>query len=402
MQSPAISPRVPRRTFLSTAGAAAAFTVLNPSLVFGASANSVLELGLIGCGGRGSWIADLFAQTGLYRFVACADYFQDRVDAVGEKLKIDPARRHTGLAGYKSLLEGKLDAVVIETPPYFHPQQAADAVEAGRHVFVAKPIAVDVPGCLTIAEAGRRATAKKLVFLVDFQTRANELYREALRRVRKGDIGPLVMGEAHYPWAGGGRGEVPATAEQRLRSWYYVLPLSGDFIVEQAIHALDVATWILDADPVRAVGAGGQKLRPKGSIWDHFAVNYHFPGGVLLSFTCIQTIPGMKDEIVARAYGSEGYVYTDYFGSVWIRGNEPYRGGEVGNLYTTGAQTNIREFHQFITGGRYDNPTVAPSVRSNLTAILGREAGYRGGELTWEALLKDPKKLEPDFTGLKR
>jgi hypothetical protein len=130
-------------------------------------------------------------------------------------------------------------------------------------------------------------------------------------------------------------------------------------------------------------------------------VNYHFPGDVLLSFTCIQTIPGMKDEIVARVYGSEGYIHTDYFGSVWIRGNEPFRGGEVGNLYTTGAVTNIREFHQFITEGRYDNPTVAPSVRSNLTAILGREAGYRGGELTWSALLKDSRKLEPDFQGLK-
>lgn len=180
-----------------------------------------------------------------------------------------------------------------------------------------------------------------------------------------------------------------------------MLALSGDFIVEQAIHSLDVATWIIDADPVRAVGMGGQKLRPKGSIWDHFAVNYRFANDVVLSFTCIQTIPEMRDEIVARVYGSEGYIYTDYFGSVWIRGNEPYKGGSTGNLYTTGAQTNIREFHQFITEGKCDNPTVAPSVRSNLTAVLGREAGYRGGEVTLEALLKEGRKLEPDFRGLK-
>jgi myo-inositol 2-dehydrogenase / D-chiro-inositol 1-dehydrogenase len=393
--------RIPRRAFLAGATTTATFTLLKPSTVFGAPANSRLDIGLIGCGGRGSWIADLFAETGLYRFVACADYFQDRVDGVGDKLKIETSRRHTGLSGYKRLLEGPLDAVVIETPPYFHPQQAADAVDAGKHVFVAKPIAVDVPGCLTMAEAGRRATAKKLVFLVDFQTRANELYREALRRVRQGDMGQVVMGEAHYPWAGGGRGAPPASAAERLRSWYYVLPLSGDFIVEQAIHALDVATWIVDADPIRAVGAGGRKLRPAGSIWDHFAVNYHFPGDVLLSFTCIQTIPGMKDEIVARVYGSEGYIYTDYFGSVWIRGNEPYRGGEVGNLYTTGAQANIREFHRCIVEGRHDNPTVPSSVRSNLTAILGREAGYRGGELTLGALLKEGKRLDPELAGLR-
>jgi predicted dehydrogenase len=398
MNSFAATP-LPRRAFLSQAAAATTVTVLRPSAVFGAEANTVLELGLIGCGGRGSWIANLFAETGRYRLVACSDYFQDRVDAVGERHQVEARRRYPGLSGYQRLLEGRLDAVVIETPPYFHPEQAAAAVSAGKHVFVAKPIAVDVPGCLAIAEAGRRATARNQVFLVDFQTRAHELYREALRRVRRGDIGQLVLAEAHYPWAGGGRGEVPATVEARLRQWYYVLALSGDFIVEQAIHALDVASWILNADPVRAVGLGGQKLRPKGSIWDHFAVNYLFPDQTPLSFTCIQTIPEVRDEIRCRVFGSAGVIDTDYFGNVSIRGNEPFAGGSVGNLYTTGAQTNIREFHECITQGQYANETVAPSVRSNLTAILGREAGYRGGEVTWDALLKEQKKLEPDLRG---
>ncbi|MCX8107507.1 MAG: Gfo/Idh/MocA family oxidoreductase [Verrucomicrobiae bacterium] len=393
--------KVARRRFLAGTASAAALTLVKPGTVFGASANEKIQLGLIGCGGRGAWIANLFEESGLYKLVACADYFQDRVDAVGQKFGIDPSRRFTGLMGYKRLLEGKVDAVAIETPPYFHPQQAWDAVEAGKHVFLAKPIAVDVPGCQMIAEAGRRATTNKLVFLVDFQTRANELYREAVARVRKGDLGTLVMGEAHYPWSGGGRALPPSDPEARLRQWYCVLPLSGDFIVEQAIHALDVATWILDADPERAMGAGGQKLRPKGSIWDHFSVNFVFPGGVPLSFTCIQTIPEMRDEIVCRVYGSEGYIYTDYFGSVWIRGNEPFKGGSVGNLYTTGAQTNIREFYQFVTSGKYDNPTVAPSVRSNLTAILGREAAYRAGELTWTEMMREAKKLEIDLRGVK-
>src|SRR5450759_2530689 len=167
------TPRIPRRAFLAGAVTATAVTVLKPSLVFGAEANSVLEIGLIGCGGRGSWIAKLFADTGKYRFVACADYFQDKADAVGNTYKIDASRRYTGLSGYKRLLEGKLDAVVIETPPYFHPIHAAAAVDAGKHVYLAKPIAVDAPGCQTIAAAGQRATAKKQVFLVDFQTRAD-------------------------------------------------------------------------------------------------------------------------------------------------------------------------------------------------------------------------------------
>ena len=214
-------------------------------------------------------------------------------------------------------------------------------------------------------------------------------------------MGRIVMVEAHYPWSSGGRDLPPASMEERLRRWYHVKELSGDFIVEQAIHALDVATWIIDADPVRALRLGGQKLRPQGSIWDHFSVNYLFANDVPLSFTCIQTIPEMKDEIVARAYGSEGYIYTDYFGSVWIRGNEPFKGGSTGDLYTTGAQTNIHEFHQFITQGTYDNPTVAPSVRSNLTAVLGREAGYQGGELTMAELVRENRKLELDFRGLK-
>lgn len=402
-QPPTVKP-IPRRAFLATAATAAAagtVAILKPALTLGADAASALEIGLIGCGGRGGWIADLFVATGKYRLVACADYFQDRVDAVGEKFKIASARRYAGLSGYKRLLETKLDAVVIETPPYFHPEQAAAAVDAGKHVFVAKPIAVDVPGCLSIGDSGRRATAKKLVFLVDFQTRANELYREALRRVRQGDMGKIVLGEAHYPWSSGGRDLPPASIEERLRRWYHVKELSGDFIVEQAIHALDVATWIIDADPVRALGLGGQKLRPQGSIFDHFSVNYLFANEVPLSFTCIQTIPEMKDEIVARAYGSEGYIDTDYFGSVWIRGNEPFKGGSTGDLYTTGAQTNILEFHQFITQGDCANTTVAPSVRSNLTAVLGREAGYKGGELTMTELLRENKKYELDLRGLK-
>jgi len=389
-----------RRTFLVGTATATALAAMKPSMVFSAEANSKIEIGLIGCGGRGSWLGPLFEETGLFRWVACADYFQDKVDKFGEKHGIEPSRRYAGLSGYKRLLDSKLDAVVIETPPYFHPQQAADAVDAGKHVFLAKPIAVDAPGCLSIADSGKRATAKKLVFLVDFQTRANEHYRKALQMVRRGEIGRIVMGEAHYPWRGGGRGTPPTSPEEQLRSWYYVLPLSGDFIVEQSIHALDVATWIINADPIGAIGAGGQKLRPKGSIWDHFAVQYFFPDDVVLSFTCIQTVPEMKDEITARVYGSDGYIQTDYYSDVWVRGKDFYHGNNP-DLYSSGTRVNLREFHQFISEGKCDNPTVAPSVRSNLTAVLGREAGYRRAEIALAALIKQGKGLRPNLRGLK-
>ncbi len=400
MNSPA-PPGDSRRTFLARTAALSALTVMRPETVWGAGANSQIELGLIGCGGRGAWIADLFVKTGKYRLAACADYFADRIQAVGEKHGVEPGRRYAGLSGYKRLLEGRLDAVAIETPPFFHPQQAADAVAAGKHVFLAKPVAVDAPGCLSIRDSGRLATEQNLVFLVDFQTRAHPFFREALARIRRGDLGKLVLVEAHYPWAGGGRDLPPPRREDQLRRWYHVKALSGDFIVEQAIHALDLATWVIDADPVRALGLGGQRLRPPGSIWDHFAVNYEFANGLPLSFTCIQTIPEMRDEISCRAYGSDGYFYGDYFGLVWIRGNEPYPGGHVGNLYTDGTVANILEFYDAIQAGRCDNPTVSPSVRSNLTAVLGREAGYRRGEWTLEALLRAGQRLEFDLRGLR-
>jgi myo-inositol 2-dehydrogenase/D-chiro-inositol 1-dehydrogenase len=394
-------PQIPRRAFLASAATATAITALKPSLVFGAEANSVLEIGLIGCGGRGSWIATLFADSGKYRLVACADYFQDKVDAVGQKHKIEPSRRYTGMSGYKRLLESKLDAVVIETPPHFHPQHASDAVDAGKHVYVAKPIAVDAPGCQTIADAGRRATEQKQVFLVDFQTRADANFRDAIGQVHKGAIGSFVMAEAWYPWAGGGRGVPPATPEQQLRSWYYLLPLSGDFIVEQSIHALDLVTWIINQDPLRARGTGGHKVRPLNSIYDHFAVTYWFPDDLVLSFTCIQSIPQVKDEIRARVFGAGGVIDADYYTGVTLRGPEARVQAKVDDLYRSGTVVNINEFHDHILKGDCSNPTVAPSVRSNLTAILGREVAYRRQEMTLAALLKEGKKLEPNLTGLK-
>lgn len=395
------SRRLARRHFLAGT-AAATITVMKPSLVRGSSANSTIELGMVGCGGRGTWIAQLFGREEGYRFVACADYFQDRVDSFGERFGVDSARRHTTLSGYRRLLESRLDAVVIESPPFFHPEQAAAAVDAGKHVFLAKPVAVDVPGCKVIAEAGRRATRKSLVFRVDFQTRADPLYREAVRRVHGGEIGRIVCGEARYPWAGGRRPAAPKDAEDRLRHWYCTTALSGDFIVEQNIHTLDVATWFLNADPLRAFGSGASKgLRGHGDIWDDFSVVYQFPESVVLSFNSFQAIPGTPDAIPCRVCGTNGLVDTDYFSHVWIRGEKPFEGGKLDNLYTSGAVNNIREFARSIRDGHSANETVAPSVRSNLTCILGRTAAYENRVVTWEGMMKRNHRLELDLRGLK-
>lgn len=397
MSAPSNKFRFGRRAFLA---GAAAVTIVKPSAVRGSEANSKVTLGLIGCGGRGSWLANLFLADGRYRFVSCADYFKERVEQIGKRAQLEPARCHAGLSGYLKLLDEKVDAVVIETPPYFHPQQAAAAVDAGKHVYLAKPIAVDAPGCLSVAESGKRATAQKRVFLIDFQTRANPLYQEAVRRVHAGDLGRIVGGEAHYPWQAVAHDVPLAGPADRLRYWYQTLALSGDVIVEQDIHVLDVATWFLDAHPLKAFGTGGRAIRQHGNIWDHFSVIYWFPGDVDLIFHSQKGIPGVKDEIRCRIFGSQGVAYSDYFGEVWIRGKKPYEGGSTGSLYQDGAVANIAEFHRAITTGDASNPTVAPSVRSNLTSVLGRSAAYRGEMVTWEEMLESGEKLEPDLGGL--
>ncbi len=394
---------IARRAFLATAGAAAAATIsiVKPSSVRGSSANSTIELGIIGCGGRGNWIVPFFQKHGGYKFVACADYYPDHADRLGETAGIPAERRYTTLSGYRKLLDSKLDAVVIESPPYFHPEQAAAAVDAGKHVFVAKPIAVDVPGCQSIAESGKKATDRKLVFLVDFQTRANEFYQEAVKRVRDGQIGRMVCAEARYPW-GVGNFPPPATPEDRLRRWYCYKWLSGDFIIEQNIHTLDVATWFIGADPVKAIGTGGSRnLRSYGDIWDYFSVSFTFPDNFVLSYTGNQCTPGAPNEIPCRIYGSKGTVDTDYFSHVRLDGVDPWKGGEFTDLYNSGCANNVRDFHKLITGKDYANETVAPSVRSNLTCVLGRTAAYQHGEVTWAELLRKAERLEPDLKGLK-
>lgn len=396
-----------RRKFIkSAAGSALALSIIKPESVRSSRANSKIRLGLIGCGGRGNWIASLFLEQGGFEISALADYFPEKTKAAAEKFAVPTERCFNDLTAYQKLLDSKtVDAVAIETPPYFHPIQAKAAVQAGVHVYLAKPIAVDVPGCMTIAEIAKTATAQRQVFLVDFQTRTNEFYREAVKRVQFGEIGKIVCGEAAYH-AGPTWDQYAAlfkkpdlTTEDRLRAWGVDRNLSGDVITEQNIHALDVATWILNAEPLQAVGAGGQ-YRKYGTCWDHFAVIFSFPQNVIVSFNSKQLGQG-QDDILCRIYGSEGTIDTNYFGSVSIRGNIPFKGGELKNLYAEGAKKNIADFHDNIINHQYANTTVAPSVRSNLTTILGRMAAYRHGPVTWEDMLQSGEKFEPDLRGLK-
>ena len=401
-----VAPITRRRFLAGTSASVAAFTILSPELLRGAEANAKINIGLIGCGGRGKWIAGLFKKHGGYNLVAVADYFQDQVDGVGSQFDVEPSRRFTGLNAYRRLLDQKLDAVAIESPPYFHPEQAAAAVEAGKHVYLAKPVAVDVPGCLTVAESGKKATEKKLCFLVDFQTRANKFYQDAVKAVHDGELGKLVSAEANYQ-----TGEAwhamdqllrkdPKNPEARLRAWGVDRLLSGDVITEQNIHALDVACWMLNAAPLRAYGAGGRKRDSAGDCWDHFAVIFYFPNEMVLSFNSHQSGYGY-DDIMCRVYGLKGTADTHYFGNVTVKATELRLDDKVANLYAEGVETNIATFHDSITNGQHANPTVAPSVRSNLTTILGRTAAYKNAVVTWDEMMRRKEKFSPDLKGLK-
>ncbi len=397
-----------RRQFLATAGASAlSLAVAQPGLARVEDNDAKINLGLIGCGGRGTWIADLFLQNGHYNLVAVADYFPDRAEAAGDKFQVDKTRRFSGLSAYKRLLEQKLDAVAIISPPYFHPEQAAAAVEAGKHVYCAKPIAVDVPGCQTMAESGRKATEKKQVLLIDFQTRAHPSYQEAVRVVHAGGIGKIISGEAGYQtgdtWSHMDAmiREHPNDVEARLRGWGADRTLSGDIITEQNIHALDVASWILNAAPLSAYGAGGRTRPPlPNGVWDNFSVVFEYPNDVRLTFSSKQDGKGW-DDIACRVYGQTGTIDTHYFGEVKVLCDDAYNGGKMANLYTDGVVNNIATFHKAITSGDCSNPTVAPSVRSNLTTILGRTAAYRRDEVTWDEIIKANEKWEADLKGLK-
>ncbi|MFW6163008.1 MAG: Gfo/Idh/MocA family protein [Planctomycetota bacterium] len=393
--------RMKRRAFLAGA-AAATLTIVKPGSARGAEANGTLELGIIGPGGRGRWLCNLFAKHTPTRIAAAADYFGDRVGAARKQFKIPADRCFSGsLSAHKRLLDLDIDAVAIQTPPCFHPGQAADAVAAGKHVYVAKPIAVDVPGCQSILASGKQATAKKLVFLVDFQTRANPFYIETVKRVQRGDLGAIVMVDAHYHGGRLGHKGPMKGPEGRLRNWHYDIALSGDIIVEQFIHALDVATWFLDAEPVRAAGTGGRKARFEGDCYDHFAVTYWFPDGLSVAFSGTQCISG-HGGIFCKVYGPRGTAHTQYGGWVGIRakGGTSYKGGNTGPIYQQGAVTNMKAFHQAVAEGDVANETVAPSVRSNLTCILGREAAYADAVVTYADVLKKAEKLDPKLGAL--
>ena len=248
-----------RRSFLRSS-AATGLLLLKPETVFGSAANSAVEVGVIGCGGRGAFIGEVFIEHTGARVVALADAFGDRVDATARALKLSTPRQYVGLNGYRDLIGSKVDVVVVTSPPYFHPEQVEAAVAAGKQVFLAKPVAVDVPGCRSILASGEKAKGR-LNFWIDWPARGRAVFREAAARIHRGDIGKLVLGHVYYHAPQNTRrakAGMPAD-EARLRDWYFDKVLSGDIIVEQNVHPLDTSNWYIQAHPIQANGTGGGK-----------------------------------------------------------------------------------------------------------------------------------------------
>jgi len=396
---------VTRRGFIKGAAAAMSFTIMKPSLVRSSEANSKVEVGVIGLGGRGGWIADLIQKHGGYQITSVADYFPHVAKAKGEKLKVAKERCFSGLSGYKRLIESGIDAVVLKTPPYCFPDHVTAAVNAGLHVYIAKPVACDVAGCLTIGRMGRKAGAKKKVFLVDFQTRTDPFYIEAIKRIRRGDFGKIGMLSTFYSDSGFYDPPKTANIESRLQKliWTNDVALGGGLIVNCDIHAVDVALWLTGKNPVSAVGSARvAKKNPNGDTNYLYSITYEFENGLIMNHQG-EHLKNRKSGIInCEAYCQEGYLTTAYGGDVKIGGNKAgYSGGKAEDLYAQGAIRNIATFHKSIVNGIYDNPTLEPSVNSTLATILGRQAGNKNAKVTWAQMIKENERIEVDLTGLK-
>lgn len=390
-----------RRDFVKTA--AAGLLILKPATVFGSQANSAVEVGLIGCGGRGNWLAPFFPEYTGARIVALADVVQEHLDSTVKTFKVDSSRAYYGPEAYKELAHSKLDAVIIETPPIYHPLHAEEAVKAGKHVFCAKPIAVDVPGCQSFQTSGKQAAQKNLSFWADFQTRAQEVYKEAAKRVHQGDIGKPAFAQVLY-YAGrpvkdrGTPGMDPG--ERRLLNFFTDKVLSGDIIVEQNIHVIDVANWLLQGHPLKATGTGGRTdwsgtPYDTGDAWDHFQVTYWYGNEVQADFSSNQLTNSFSD-LCVRVFGIKGCADTHYGGLVRITGDNAWLGAEKDDTFKQGCVNNIKAFVASIRDGKPIN-NADQSAESNLTAILGRMAAYQQRLVTWEEMMKSKERLHADL-----
>ncbi len=397
-----------RRAFLQTSSVAGAAALLSRAGFAHVAGADRMKVGVIGCGGRGLGAAVNCAQADPSVVIwALGDVFQERVDGacaegegglkqLGERFQVATERRFTGFDAYKGVLASDCDLVILATPPHFRPMHFAAAIEAGKHVFFEKPVAVDAPGVRRVIEASEAAAKKGLAVVTGTQRRHQAPYLEVMKRIHGGDIGAITALEAG--WMQGGlwmhkRQPQWSDMEWQLKNWLYFTWLSGDHIVEQHVHNIDVCNWAMDAHPIVATGMGGRQVRTDpayGHIYDHFAINFEYANGVRMHSACRQ-IDGCAGGVFERVIGSNGVA------EMWAGGGIGIRGEKEWDWEGDAADPYVQEHVDLIASIRSGKP-LNEGVRiaeSTLTAIMGRMSAYTGRAIKWDEALNSKEDLSP-------
>jgi predicted dehydrogenase len=367
-----------RRKFLSGAAAAGgAFTIVAPQAVRGSQANSQIAVGLIGCGGRGSYDAGIANQDPRARVMALCDKFPDQFDRSETTIKSTNTRKYTEFE--KLLAAPDIDAVFIVTPPFEHPRMLEAAIQAKKHIYCEKPIGVDVEGVRRAMAAGKKADPSKTI-AVGFQQRYGPEYLEAYKRIQAGAIGELANARgfwiANDPFTRKPYADAPV---EKLRNWFCYHEYSGDIIVEQDCHNLDVLHWFLGGLPVAAVGRGNKKVRKNMDILDNLTVIYEWPDGFFVNFEANQLTPRGFSRVGEEFTGTKGSIATSRARMTHYKGP-----GQVEDMPTMRDITidAIEAFLTRIVEGKPEN-AVERSALSTCIALLGRTAIYAGRTATW-------------------
>ncbi len=372
---------ISRRTALQTAGV----LMVSSQTAFGSTANSAVTLGIIGTGGRGRFVGSVFAKDGRARIVAICDIFSDRIDAA--KTQLPGADRARVFRNHEELLAmDGLDAVLIATPVFLHPLHFEAAVRARKHIYCEKPAGADVAGVKRLLRAAQAADpAKNIGF--GFQQRYSPEYLAAENILRSGQLGELLLMRSNWILGGAALGPFrsPYPAEdQKLRHWGAWQEYSGDFIVEQDCHGLDVLNWFAGGHPLKASGAGGRRKRTYGDNSDHLNVTYEYAGGLKGFLTATQLAAKRYWEVNEQFFGTEGVLETERKYYKWHRGPEDVVRVESKREITIDA---VAAFLGRVLEGKPENMALN-ACDSTLTSLLGRMAIETGRETTWEELLR--------------
>jgi len=393
---------VSRRDFIrNSAVAAASVSALG---AFGggvhAAGSDTIRLGLIGCGGQGTrdMNACLKAVPGV-ELVAMGDMFPDRIAQSLEILQKDPAaapkikvKRETTFTGFdacKQVLASGVDAVLLVAPPHFRPIHFRAAVEAGKHIFMEKPAAVDPAGVRSMIETADLADKKGVTVVCGTQRRHQPMYQETVKRIQDGAIGTIVSAEAY--WMGGDmlgywkwyEQEKLSGIEWQIRNWPWYVWLSGDHVVEQHVHNLDVINWVLGKYPQQCLGMGSRAVRNLGNIWDNFSIMFEYPDNVRVTSMSRQ-INGCTNRIAERIVGTKGVADVDK-GKILGANAWEYPGQDE--------EAKVLEQKFFIKTIRDGKPVneAREMAKSTLGAIMGRMSAYSGRALSWDWALKGSK-----------